>query len=104
MLGTRHGHAVGKWLALCANPLVDAVGIYDPDPIQRDEFRSVKWFGSADELLGDPSVMAVAVEGRNHQSLAMAQAAVDSGRHIWYDKPAGDDWPAFQCLMQAATE
>jgi predicted dehydrogenase len=102
MLGTRHGHAAGKWLALCSNPNVEAVGIYDPDPLQKERFARARWLSSADELLNDPTVTAIVVEARNHQSLPLAQAAVDAGKHIWFDKPAGDDWPAFQNVMQTA--
>ena len=49
-------------------------------------------------------VQAVAVEGRNHESLAMARRAIEAGKHVWFDKPAGDDWPAFQKLMRSAAE
>jgi len=104
MLGTRHGHAAGKWLALCANPQVEPVGIFDPDPLGVERFSHARWLHSADDLLQDPSVTAIAVEARNHQSLPLAQAAVDAGKHLWFDKPAGDDWPSFQKLMQAAAE
>jgi predicted dehydrogenase len=104
MLGTRHGHAAGKWRAMYANPLVEPVGIYDPDPAPRDRFPGARWLPSADALLGDPSVAAVAVEARNHQSLPLARAAVDAGKHVWFDKPAGDDWSAFQGVMRGAAE
>src|SRR5437879_7383332 len=98
MLGTRHGHAAGKWLALCTNAQVEAAGIYDPDPLLKERFSGARWLRSAAELLEDPSVAAIAVEARNHQSLSLAQAAIDSEKHIWLDKPAGDDWPAFERL------
>jgi predicted dehydrogenase len=49
-------------------------------------------------------VVAVAIEGRNHESLAMAQAAIDAGKHLWFDKPAGDDWPGYVQLLDAATQ
>jgi predicted dehydrogenase len=103
-IGTRHGHALGKWLALCASPHVAAVGIWEPDPARRGrpEFRGARWFESAADVLGDPGVAAVAIEGRNDESLAMAQAAVEAGKHLWFDKPAGDDWPAFERLLDAA--
>ena len=104
MLGTRHGHAAGKWLALCANAGVEAVGIYDPDPLLIDRFPGAHWLRSADELLDDPTVTAVAIEARNHQSLPLAQAAIDAGKHLWFDKPAGDNWSAFESLMRAAAE
>jgi predicted dehydrogenase len=104
MLGTRHGHAAGKWQSLCSNPLVEPVGIYDPDPAPRERFSEARWLDSAEVLLEDPSVTAIAVEARNHQSLPLAQAAIDAGKHIWFDKPAGDNWAAFQGVMHAAAE
>jgi predicted dehydrogenase len=101
-IGTRHGHARGKWQALLSNPRVDAVGIYEPEPARRDSaaFPDAYWFESADALLEQCD--AAAVEGRNFQSLDMAQQAVDAAKHVWFDKPAGDDWPAFCALMDAA--
>jgi predicted dehydrogenase len=104
MLGTRHGHAAGKWQALCTNPDVEAVGIYDLDPARREQFGDARWLASADDLLADPTVVAVAIEARNHQSLPLAAAAIDAGKHLWFDKPAGDDWPAFERLMRCAAE
>jgi predicted dehydrogenase len=104
MLGTRHGHAAGKWLALCTSAQVEAAGIYEPDPLEMDRFQDAQWLRSASQLLDDPTVTAIAVEARNHQSLPLAQAAIDAGKHLWFDKPAGDDWPAFQRLMQCAAE
>jgi predicted dehydrogenase len=103
-IGTRHGHAEGKWLALWTNPDVETVGIWEPDSSlrRRPGFAHAHWINSADELLGDPSLVAVAIEGRNHESLAMATAAINAGKHVWFDKPAGDDWPAFQQLMASA--
>jgi predicted dehydrogenase len=105
-IGTRHGHAAGKWQALLKNPDVEAVGIWEPDPSVRgrDGFADAHWFTSEDELLNDSSVVAVAIEGRNHESLGMAAAAVRAGKHLWFDKPAGDDYPAFERLMRTATE
>jgi predicted dehydrogenase len=105
-IGTRHGHAAGKWAALVSSPEVEAVGIWEPDASLRGRpgFPQAHWFNSADELLGDPSVVAVAIEGRNHESLAMAAQAVAAGKHLWFDKPAGDDYPAFERLMRTAAE
>jgi len=103
-IGTRHGHAAGKWQALCSNPDVEAVGIWEPDPSLRGRaaFAKAQWLTSEDQLLKDQSVVAVAIEGRNHESLAMASAAIDAGKHLWFDKPAGDDYAAFERLIAAA--
>src|SRR5438067_7351154 len=82
-IGTKHGHARGKWRALMTNPDVEAAGIWEPDAATRTarqgdgEYEGARWCADAAELLGDASVVAVAIEGRNDESLAMAHAAVD---------------------------
>ena len=109
-IGTKHGHALGKWRAMQANLDVELAGIWEPDPDaraeeqQRGSYGDAHWCAAADEILGDASIVAVAIEGRNDESLPMAHAAVDAGKHLWYDKPAGDDWPGFQDLMARARE
>jgi predicted dehydrogenase len=106
-IGTRHGHAEGKWTSLVTNPDVEAVGIWEPDPEvraraqARGRYGDARWCESASELLNDSSVVAIAIEGRNHESLPMALAAARSGKHLWYDKPAGDDWPTYLQLLEA---
>jgi predicted dehydrogenase len=107
-VGTKHGHAGGKWRALASSADVEAVGVWEPDEGARADRRldpayaGARWFGSEEELLADPTVDAVAIEGRNDESLAMAHRAIDAGKHLWFDKPAGDDWPGFQDLMRKA--
>ncbi len=109
-IGTKHGHARGKWRALATNSQVEAVGIWEPDAAARaseqgqDAYAGARWYASADELLGDERVALVAIEGRNSESLGMAHAAIDAGKHLWFDKPAGEDWPGFQSLMAKAQE
>jgi predicted dehydrogenase len=92
------------------NNQVEAAGIWEPDSAARataqlhEAYAGARWCDSPDDLLADPTVVAIAVEGRNDESLAMAHAAVDAGKHLWFDKPAGDDWPGFQSLMAKARE
>ena len=95
--GTGHGHASGKWAAMVKNPDVELAGIYEPDPARRNrpEYGQTRWYGSADEMLGDASIEAIAVEGFNHESLGQALEVAAAGKHLWYDKPAGDDWPDY---------
>jgi len=90
-IGRGHGHALAKWEALRANPDVEVAGLFDTAE-------------EAHEALADRSVVAVAVESRNHLSLAIAEAAIQADKHLWLDKPAGDDWPRFQRLMHDAAE
>jgi predicted dehydrogenase len=102
--GVGHGHASGKARAMMTNPDVELVGVYELDPEARERARAsgaygdARWLGSLAELL-DSAVDAVAIEGRNDQSLAMAHDAIDAGKHLWYDKPAGDDWPTYLSLI-----
>jgi predicted dehydrogenase len=107
-IGTRHGHAAGKWQALQTNADVEAIGIWEPHADTRaaaqqsGAFGDARWFESQAQVLEDPGIMGVAIEGRNHESLAMATAALQAGKHLWFDKPAGDDWAAFVSLMDDA--
>jgi predicted dehydrogenase len=106
--GTKHGHAAGKARSMLTNPDVTLAGIFEPDPAARAEaaaqpaYAGVAWYGSEAELLSDARVAAIAIEGRNDESLAMARAAITAGKPIWYDKPGGDNWPEFWELVAAA--
>jgi predicted dehydrogenase len=101
--GTKHGHAAGKLAAMRQNPAVELAGVFELDPARRQmlaqaggEFGQVHWFESEQALLADPTIVAVAVEGQNDESLPQAEKLIQAGKHIWYDKPAGDDWPRWQ--------
>ena len=107
--GTGHGHAGGKLAAMGRNPEVEVAGVFEPDPARRRQleaqpgaYEGVRWFADAGELLGDPSIVAVASEGRNDESLDQTEALVTAGKHVWYDKPAGDNWEQWQRVVAAA--
>lgn len=107
--GTGHGHAAGKLAALRSSPRVELAGVFEPDPARRAEleqagwpYQGVRWFESAEELLGDPAIIAVASEARNHASLAQTEQIVQAGKHVWYDKPAGENWPRWQRVVAHA--
>ena len=107
--GTRHGHAAGKLLAMRSNPRVEVAGVYEPDAARRAQlaaedgpFRDVRWFDDAQAMLDDPTIVAIASEGLNSESLAHTEQIVRAGKHVWYDKPAGDDWEAWQRIVQLA--
>lgn len=108
--GVRHGHAAGKAQAMRDNPEVELRGVYEPNEAVREEaksrraFEGLRWYRTSEEMLSDPAVVAVAIEGLNVESLPTAHESVAAGKHLWYDKPAGDDWPAFQALVVLARE
>lgn len=108
--GTKHGHAEGVLSAMLANPDVEVAGVYEPDADRRRELQSsrsgpwskVRWYASPQEFLEDPAVVAVSSEGRNIESLAQTEEIVAAGKHVFYDKPAGEDWPRFQRVIAEA--
>ena len=109
--GTKHAHAAGKVIAMQANPDVELVGVFEPDSERRAElarsdscFATVNWFESAQAMLDDPSIVAVASEGLNIESLEQTAAIVAAGKHVWYDKPAGDDWAQWQQVVARAQQ
>ena len=109
--GTKHGHARGKFEALKRNPEVELVGIFEPDMRRRKEltetdslYRDVLWFDDKNDMLQDSSIVAIASEGRNDESLDQTEEIVKAGKHVWYDKPAGDDWDRWKRLVALAKE
>src|SRR6266542_3443275 len=108
--GVGHGHAAGKMHAMRASPDVEVAGVYEPDDDLRAQFQQqrayegVRWYRDATEMLDDSTIAAVAIEGRNADSLPMAIQAARAGKHLWYDKPAGDDWPLYQELVSVVEE
>ena len=109
--GTKHSHAAGKVIAMQDNPDVELVGVFEPDTERRAQlansntcFATVHWFESAQEMLADPAILAVASEGLNIESLDQTEEIVAASKHVWYDKPAGDNWPQWQNTVALAGE
>lgn len=109
--GTKHGHAAGKAQSMQQNPDVELVGIFEPDSERRRElgasgsaFKGVNWFDDKREMLEDGTIAAIASEGSNAESLGQTEEIVEAGKHVWYDKPAGDNWEQWQRVMVLAGE
>ncbi len=112
MYGTKHAHARGVLSVMLANSDVEVVGVFEPDQSRRKELEGardepwslVQWLGDSVEILEDPSIVAVASEGHNAESLSHTEAIVDAGKHVFYDKPAGEDLPRFERVLTTAEE
>lgn len=107
VLGVGHGHAGGKMRVLEASPEFEVVGVAEADPEVRERCRRAEPFATArwvseSELLEDRSVAAVAVEGRVQDSLALARRALEAGKHVHLDKPAGASLPEFRLVLELA--
>ena len=109
--GTKHSHAAGKVIAMQENPDVELVGVYEPDAEYRAQlaesdsaFAAVHWYESAQEMLADPAIVAIASEGLNIESLDQTEEIVAAGKHVWQDKAPGDNWAQWQRVVAAARE
>ncbi len=108
--GTKHGHGPDVLATMLASPDVEVTGVYEPDADHRAELQTsgkpqwskVRWYESPREFLDDPSITAVASEGLNIESLAQTEEIVRAGKHVFYDKPAGDDWPRWARVVEEA--
>jgi len=108
--GTKHGHAGGKFMAMQSNAEVEVAGVFEPDAERRRQveadglFQGAHFFADKGELLQDDSIVAIASEGGNAESLDQTEEIVAAGKHVWYDKPAGDDWAQWQRVVERAQE
>ena len=108
--GTKHAHAEGVLAVMLASPDVEVTGVYEPDVGRRRELEScgrepwsqVCWYDLPSEFLADRSIAAVASEGANWESLSHTEAIVGAGKHVFYDKPAGEDFGLFEGIVEEA--
>lgn len=107
ILGTGHGHALGKLRVLQESDDWDVAGVCEADAEtrarreQEPAWAGVEWLEEA-ELLEDPSVRMVAVESEVPQMLPLARKTVDAGKHMHLDKPAGTDLTRFREILDDA--
>ena len=107
ILGIDHSHGLDVLKVLQHSPDFDLAGVCEPDePVRaqfagRPELRGVAWL-SREALLQDESIAMVAVESGVPRLLALAREAVDAGKHVHMDKPAGTSLPEFETLLKAA--
>jgi predicted dehydrogenase len=110
MLGMWHSHADGIVRRVAENPDEFAlVGFYDPDPAvvadRRKQWeprlKDFRVFDRPEQLLAE-SLDGVVVEGRVFENLSLARLALESGRPVMLEKPAGVRLDEFQSLVGLA--
>ncbi len=106
--GVQHAHAT-KLNVYRNSPDYEVVGVAEADPVARekasqlDAFRGVTW-STEKELLERSDLEVVLVESHVRDSLRLARLAIDAGKHVHLDKPAGHDLPAYRALIDVARE
>ena len=108
--GISHDHAAGKARVIGESDQAELAGVYEPSSQVREALGSdpayagVRWFSSKEEMPEDDSIVAIAAEGEIFQNVGFAREAVEHGKHVWMDKPAGDDLEAFRGVVEIARE
>ena len=111
-IGTKHGHAQGVLEVMIENNDVDVKGVFEPDKNRVEKLKKlneypwnkVLFFENQDQILLDPTIKAVASEGRNIESLRQTYEILKSGKHVFYDKPAGDNFDDFLSCIKIAKQ
>jgi predicted dehydrogenase len=110
MLGMWHAHADGIVRRVAEHPdEFTLVGFYDREAAVVAE-RSKRWsplipgfrvFEKPEQLLAE-KLDGVVVEGRVHENVALARLALESGRSVMLEKPAGDRMDDYRRLIDLA--
>jgi predicted dehydrogenase len=110
MLGMWHSHADGIVRRVAEHPdEFKLVGFYDSDPAvvraRRGEWQphlgECRVFDSPEKLLAEP-LDGVVVEGRVYENLSLARMAIETGRPVMLEKPAGEKLDDFRRLLDLA--
>ena len=107
LLGINHAHALDLLQMVQRSEVYAVAGVCEPDGAVRKQFekhpamKGVPWL-SKEEVLRDKSIEMVAIESDVSRLLPLAREAVNAGKHIHLDKPAGTSLPEFKALLEAA--
>jgi predicted dehydrogenase len=110
MLGMWHTHADGIVRQVAEHPKeFTLVGFFDRDQkvvAQRRKdwgprLANLRIFEKPEQLLREP-LDGVVVEGRVNENLRLAQLALEQGKPVLLEKPAGDNWEEYRRLIDQA--
>ena len=108
--GISHDHAGGKTNVMKQSDDIEFAGVYEPSQEVRETIGSsstydgVTWFESKEEMLEDETIVGIAAQGRVSENLTFAREILEHGKHVWFDKPAGDDLDTFRQVLDIARD
>ena len=100
--GISHDHASGKARVMKESDDIEFAGVFEPSLEVRETlgqnsvYDGVHWFASKEEILEDETIVGIAAQGRVSQNLTFAREILEHGKHVWFDKPAGDNLDTFR--------
>ena len=109
-LGLWHSHTVMHLRDAVSRPdEFQLVGVYEPDPAIREaklgdwagDLPGISVFDSIEQTL-DSDAEAIICEGRVAENLDYAERALEAGKHVLLEKPAGVDMAQLQRLHAMA--
>jgi predicted dehydrogenase len=107
ILGTQHGHLMGKLKAMKNSPDYQVLSICEPDADaaarakNNPAFEGIRWV-SEDEMLSDNSLHLIVVECRPWDALPFGRKVVAAGKHLHLEKPPGNEWAPFKEMVEEA--
>ncbi len=109
-IGTKHGHASGKWEALKKqSEHFELIGIVEADQSQKEKvqrtapYADCTWL-TMEQLLRVPGLQLVFVETEIDQLLSVSEKCLNAGMHIHLDKPAGASLEHFKRVARIAAD
>ena len=103
-LGGGHGHGRAKVALARDSPEWELVGICEPDPAVMADYKRMGVPAlSRAQVLEDPSIAVVGVEGWVWDLAAWAKAALEVGKHIHLDKPPAATMADMRAIVDLAT-
>ena len=107
-IGTsQNGHGTVIWQSLTKQTdIFEVVGYAFPEG-EREKFPSqIKYFDgyremTVDEILSDPTIEAVTVEGEEIYLSKYAKMAAEAGKHVHMEKPGGINLAEFEEMIAA---
>jgi len=102
-LGVSHSHAAAKVQAVRENPAYELAGISETDPKLRAKYEQAgARILTQEQLLGDASIQAVAVESAVKEHATQARLVLEAGKHLHLEKPPADNLKDLEGLVALA--
>lgn len=103
-LGATHSHAADKLRLVRASSDFELATIWEPDPKLAAQLKrqGIRLADSAEQILDDDSVAAVAVEGPVRDHGRHGLLAVQAGKHVHVEKPPALDVESFRAIQDTA--
>ncbi len=73
------------------HPVAELVVAWDPNPAREEAAKAlgIAWSATGEAILDDPSIDAVVIASNNRTHAQWGKAALEKGKHILLEKPAG---------------